>query len=114
MRKTRSKSVQQRQDDVDDDSNDMAINATPSKKIISNEDEDTFITIILRHIDVVERKRTDQHLTPKVLREEQLLAWENIAKEFLDETSVSCSMFNSMVIFTVYIILLMYVCFIMF
>lgn len=96
MRRTRSKSIQQPPHDVDeqDDSNAMVSDDTASKKLITNDDEDAFITIVLRYIHIVERKKTDHHLTPKVLRGEQSSAWENIAKEFLDKTSVSCFKLN--------------------
>lgn len=86
MRSTRSQSLQQSSEDVGDQDE---LNVMLSKKNISNEDEDVFITIALRHIHIIERKNTDKHLTPKVLREKQSTAWETIMQEFRDATSVS-------------------------
>lgn len=59
------------------------------RKKICNYDEDCLITIILKYIDVIEKKSTDQHLTPNVLETTLENAWKEIQVEFLNMTTVS-------------------------
>lgn len=51
--------------------------------------EDIFISIVMEHFNVIERKTTDKSLTPKNLSAALSQEWKQIQAEFSQKTGVS-------------------------
>lgn len=60
-----------------------------SRKNFSYEEEDCFLSILLRHFDEIEKKSTDKSLSPLKLKTAQQNTWTQIAKEHKEKTGVS-------------------------
>lgn len=61
----------------------------PAKRSnLNSEQEDFFISVILKHYNVIENKATDKSLTPQKVKKNIDNAWESVQTEFFEQTGV--------------------------